>query len=457
MIERTLRALEGAGRREVWSGLDSTGAFAWRMGADELLVATGGWQELLRERGISPGDRVGLDLGRGADLLPAHLAVLAAGACVVPVNRALSPREQERVFERAELACLLRPEDAPEQRSNPKLAPVNPERPALLIFTSGTTGEPKGVPLSMANLEANLAALASTWELSGEDRLLQALPAHHVHGLVLAVYGSARLALPVVMLPRFDAGPALAALADHAITVFMGVPTMYHRMVHAEPAAKLPKMRVFISGSAPLAPRDFTAFRTRFGHEPVERYGLSETLIVSSNPVRGVRRPGTVGQPLPGAELRFATDGEILVRGPSVMRGYWREPERDLDAFEDEYFRTGDLGSHDDAGYLVISGRKKELILVGGSNVTPGEVERALAEETGVDELAVAGIPDPDRGEVVAAFVVPRTGTDPRDLEGRLRERAEERLAAYKRPRLYRFLPELPRNAMGKLDRKRLP
>jgi len=359
---------------------------------------------------------------------------------------------------RAEIAATLAAADERAGAvSAPRLKPADRDAPALLIFTSGTTGDPKGVPLSRANLAANLSALAETWRLGDGERLLHALPAHHVHGLVLALYGSLRAGMPVFLMPRFDAAVALRALADHEIAVFMGVPTMYHRMVRAEAVPeRFPAMRLFVSGSAPLSELDFAEFEQRFGFAPVERYGLSETLIVSSNPLDGARIPGTVGQALPRTDLRLAEDGEIEVRGPGVMKGYWRDPETSADCFRDGFFRTGDLGEWHESGHLRICGRKKELIIVGGSNVLPGEVETALAGEPGVDELAAAGVPDPDRGEIVGAFVVAGTGQDEAELEARLRARAEAQLAAYKRPRLYRFLVELPRNAMGKIDRRAL-
>jgi malonyl-CoA/methylmalonyl-CoA synthetase len=325
-----------------------------------------------------------------------------------------------------------------------------------LIFTSGTTGDPKGVPLTLENLASNLADLEVTWELRAQDRLLHVLPAHHVHGLVLALYGSVRARMTVVLAPRFEPEACLAALASERITVLMGVPTMYHRLARVSAVPALPEMRVFISGSAPLAPDDFALCAQRFGQAPLERYGLSETLIVSSNPLHGERRPGAVGHALPHAEVRLAEDGEIEVRGPSVMAGYWRDESASAGVFRDGFFRTGDLGRRDEAGYLCIAGRKKELIIVGGSNVLPGEVELALAGDPEVEELAAAGVADAERGEVVAAFVVAAPGAEPARIEARLRERADAGLAAYKRPRLYRFLAALPRSTMGKVDRRAL-
>lgn len=456
MIRETLEALDAHASKEVLRGLDASGAQAWRCTGADVLRAVGGWQARLRELGVRAGDRVAIDVPRGPDLLPTHLAALASGACVVPLNPALTAAERARVLQRAEPAALLDAAERPGAPAVPRLAGRDLERPALLMFTSGTTGDPKGVPLSLSNLESNLDGLAATWELREGDRLLHALPAHHVHGLVLALYGAARLAMAIVMHPRFDADRCLESLERDGVTVFMGVPTMYHRMVRAAREPSLRGMRAFISGSAPLAPRDFADFEARFGHAPVERYGLTETMIVTSNPLRGDRRPGTVGLPLPDTEVRLAADGEIEVRGPGVMSGYWRDPAASAAAFDGGFFRTGDLGRRDAAGYLCISGRKKELIIVGGTNVLPGEVERALGEESGVEELAAAGLPDPDRGEVVVAWVVPGPAEDHAALESRLRARAEAELAPYKRPRAYRFVGELPRNAMGKVDRRAL-
>jgi malonyl-CoA/methylmalonyl-CoA synthetase len=456
VLRRILESLESAGDREAMCGLDARGAPAWTRSGRELLGAIGGFQAALRARGVGAGDRVALDVPRGPDLLPAHVAALALGAAVVPINPALTADERRRVTERADLSGLLGPHDPAGPPGAPELAAREAQAPGLLIFTSGTTGEPKGVPLSEAALEANLADLATVWGITEADRLLHALPAHHVHGLVLALYGSLRAGAHVTLLERFDAELTLAALARERCTLFMGVPTMFHRMVGAETRVDLPDMRLFVSGSAPLAAEDFAGFERRFGQAPLERYGLTETLIVSSNPLVGERRPGAVGFPLPHAEVRLAEDGEIEVRGPAVMRGYWRAPDETRAAMRDGFFCTGDLGRFDEDGYLIVSGRKKELILVGGSNVAPGEVERALAGDPAVEELAAAGVPDADRGERVALFIVLRAGEDPAKAETRLRNTAERALARYKRPAEYHFLSALPRNAMGKLDRRAL-
>jgi len=304
-----------------------------------------------------------------------------------------------------------------------------------------------------------------------QDRLLHALPPHHLHGLGLGIYGTLYVGNAAVLLERFDPVVVLRAFASHQISVFMGVPTMYHRMAETAEAdsrdKQLSSMRVFTCGSAPLSPETFRRFQHRFGFTIVERYGLTETAINASNPLRGPCKPGSVGRPLPGIEvgifnaqtkqlLANGETGEIWVRGPNVFSGYWHNPEATTAAFAGNWFRTGDLGAFDADGYLSILGRMKELIIVGGTNVTPGEVEAVLETDTGVAECAVVGVPDPDLGERIAAFIVPRSGEDTPTLEKRLREKAEQNLASYKRPRLYHFLAVIPRNAMGKVERSKL-
>ena len=339
---------------------------------------------------------------------------------------------------------------------------------ALLLFTSGTTGTPKGVGLTHRNLHANLQALlVDMWEMGEDDRLLHALPPHHLHGLGLGLYGTLYSGCSAVLLERFDPAIVLHALDSQRISVFMGVPTMYHRMLDVEGEVSLTSMRLFTCGSAPLSVDTFRRFQARFGFTLVERYGLTETAINTSNPLRGVQKAGSVGLPLPGVEVgvfdpetrRGLTNGhtgEIWVRGPNVFGGYWNDSKATAAAFEDDWFRTGDLGVVSEDGYVSILGRMKELILVGGTNVTPGEVEAVLELESGVHECAVAGLPDPDLGERIAAFIVPCRGQDPAVVEARLRARVEQDLAPYKRPRRYRFIDEIPRNAMGKVERGKL-
>ncbi len=488
--------------RLLFERLDPSGDIAWRQTRGEVSDDAARWMAALRAADVGPGDRVALSLGKSAGLVTAHLAVLGVGACVVPLNPALSAAEIEAVLRQADVALAITNvavlTRAPETRHAmrgpwwvadgdgvpPDTEPLSDvlagfrsgtepragsaDEDALLLFTSGTTGRPKGVGLTHANIAANLhALLVETWRMTEDDRLLHALPPHHLHGLALGLYGTLFTGGAAVLVERFDPAVVLAGLSTQRISVFMGVPTMYHRMVETAGDFALDSVRLCISGSAPLSVETFRRFEARFGHRIVERYGLTETAINTSNPVDGECRAGTVGTALPGVEVGVfdATDhrplphgesGEIRVRGPNVFRGYWRNPAATAAGFHDGWFRTGDLGVLDADGYLTIDGRMKELIIVGGTNVTPGEVEAALEPETGVREVAVAGVPDADLGEKVAAFVVPQDGADPATLEARLRQRVERDLAPYKRPRLYRFLDEIPRNAMGKVERGKL-
>lgn len=496
--------------RVLFEHLAPSGEVTWRQTRGALLTEASLWMAALRGAGVRPGDRVALSLGKATGLVTAHLAILGVGAGVVPLNPALSAVETEAVLKQAEVKLAIttastvsrspeivtavngpwwvatpaeESDDIPQHTialasvlagyqpgAEPHIGPD--DAVALLLFTSGTTGQPKGVGLTHHNIAANLQALLiDTWQMNAEDRLLHALPPHHLHGLGLGLYGTLYVGNAAVLLDRFDPVVVLTALAQHRISVFMGVPTMYHRMVERIPELagdlSYDSMRVFISGSAPLSVETFRRFEEQSGFRIVERYGLTETAINTSNPLDGERRPGTVGLALPGVEvgvfdphtqqqLSPGETGEIWVRGPNVFSGYWNNPQATAAAFCDDWFRTGDLGVLSADNYLSINGRMKELIIVGGTNVTPGEVEAVLETQAGVRECAVAGVPDADLGEKVAAFIVLQADQDMAPLEDRLRKRAEQDLAPYKRPRLYRFLAEIPRNSMGKVERGKL-
>lgn len=489
--------------RVVLERLEPNGQVTWRQTRDALQNEASRWMAALLAAGVGPGDRVALSLGKSSGLVTAHLAVLGVGAGVVPLNPALTSRETEAVLEKAEAKLAIThaetvarspqitstvrgpwwivgpEEELPfETESIDEVLAVHQAGPepierkaddlALLLFTSGTTGTPKGVGLTHGNLRANLQALlVDTWEMSENDRLLHALPPHHLHGLGLGLYGTLYVGNAAVFLERFDPAVVLRAFGPQRISVFMGVPTMYHRMLDVEGNFDLTSIRVLTCGSAPLSPETFRRFQDRFGFTLIERYGLTETAINTSNPLHGEQKPGSVGLPLPGVEvgifdpqsqqrLAHGETGEIWVRGPNVFGGYWNNVEATASAFSGDWFRTGDLGAFSHDGYLSILGRIKELIIVGGTNVTPGEVEAVFETDAGVAECAVAGLPDPDLGERIAVFIVPRPGVDAAALEQRLRAKAETDLAPYKRPRLYRFLDAIPRNAMGKVERGKL-
>jgi malonyl-CoA/methylmalonyl-CoA synthetase len=328
---------------------------------------------------------------------------------------------------------------------------------AAILYTSGTTGRSKGAMLSHANLRSNAEALANAWGFTAADRLLHALPIYHVHGLFISLHCTLMSGSEALWLSKFDASAVLRHLPE--ATVLMGVPTYYTRLLersdftrqHAE------RIRLFVSGSAPLLPATFDAFEARTGHRILERYGMTETGINTSNPLQGDRVPGTVGLPLPGTELRVTGEtGMIEVRGPNVFGGYWRQPEKTTAEFtSDGFFRTGDLGHIDERGYVHISGRAKDLVITGGFNVYPKELELLLDGQSGVGESAVFGVPHPDFGEAVVAVLVPASKNTTLD-EAALIAFAKSQVAAFKVPKRIFVLDELPRNAMGKVQKNLL-
>ena len=288
---------------------------------------------------------------------------------------------------------------------------AGPDDPALICYTSGTTGDPKGAVLRHRNLLAATEALRIAWGWGTDDRLIHCLPLFHAHGLCVGVYGTLSAGASAVLLAGFDPVAVAEAARTERASLFFGVPTMYHRLIRSGRASDLRRLRLVVSGSAPL-PADLHAeVSAAAGSAVLERYGMTETLMNTSNPLAGDRRPGTVGFPLPGVEIQFGADDEILVRGPNVFDGYWERPSADDDAFVSatdggsRWFRTGDVGV-DDGGYLVIRGRSKELIISGGFNVYPAEVEDVLAAHPGVAEVAVTGTPSTEWGEVVTAWIV---------------------------------------------------
>ncbi len=433
----------------------------------------------LQAAGLEAGQRVVWSTGSSVDALVAHVGALRAGLVVVPANTAYSARELAHIVTdvRASAAVVDRPEqadwvrdaargplvvtgpalDLPDADPGP-LDRSGPDDPALICFTSGTTGAPKGAVLRHRNLLAGTESVVRAWRMTPEDRLVHCLPIFHAHGLVVGAYGTMAAGGSAVLLAGFSPDGVADAARDHRASLFFGVPTMYHRLVASGRAGDLAPLRLCVSGSAPLPPGLHAAATAAIGSVVLERYGMTETLMNTSNPYAGERRAGTVGFALPGVEVAFDDAGVVLLRGPNVFDGYFGREAATAEAFRDlgdgggPWFATGDLGSDDD-GYLVIRGRTTELIISGGFNVYPTEVEDVLAGCPGVAEVAVTGTPSDEWGETVTAWVVP-DGTAP-SLDD-LRAHCAGTLAPYKQPRLVRVVDALPRNALGKVVRSQL-
>jgi len=426
-----------------------------------------GLADTLRARGVRPGDRVAMQMEKSPFAVLLYLACLRSGAIFVPMNTAYTEVEVAHLVADAEPALVVR--DAGEfgevrgdvfEDVDPK-----PDDVAAILYTSGTTGRPKGAKLTHRNLASNAAALHKAWGFRPDDVLLHALPVFHAHGLFVAINCTLANGTPMIFLPRFDAGVVIESLPR--ATVFMGVPTFYTRLLADARfnADACTSMRLFISGSAPLLASTHDEFRVRTGHAVLERYGMTETTMITSNPLDGHRRPGSVGPPLPGVEVRVTNEqgaalaagevGGVEVRGPNVFVGYWKRPELSATEFTpDGFFRTGDLGCFDEDGYLRIVGRSKDLVISGGLNVYPIEVEEVIDAIDGVLESAVIGVADHDFGEAVVAIVVAEPG---KTIDGEsVRTLSRERLAAFKVPKRVHVVDALPRNAMGKVEKARL-
>ena len=448
----------------------------------------------LAAQGVAPGDRVAAQIEKSPEGLMLYLGTVMAGGVFLPLNTAYTAGEIEYFLGDAEpavMVCDPASRDAVAKvagaakvltlgadgqgtlREATDAAPDgfapaarDAHDLAAILYTSGTTGRSKGAMLTHANLVSNAEALAEIWRFSAEDRLLHALPIYHTHGLFVACNTAMRAGASLIFLPKFDAAAVLRAMPD--ATVMMGVPTFYTRLLdRADFTAEAAKgMRLFTSGSAPLLEETHRAWRERTGHAILERYGMTETNMNTSNPYDGERRAGTVGFPLPGVALRIADPetgadlgrqaiGMIEVKGPNVFKGYWRMPEKTQAEFRDDgYFITGDLGEIDADGYVHIVGRGKDLVISGGFNVYPKEVELEIDAIDGVLESAVVGLPHRDFGEGVAAVIVPQPGTE-------LSEKAvlaalDGKLAKFKLPKRVLFVDELPRNTMGKVQKAAL-
>jgi malonyl-CoA/methylmalonyl-CoA synthetase len=449
----------------------------------EFLERTSDAAGRLAAAGLVAGDRVLVSGPSSLDLAVAHVACLRLGLVVVPVNGAYTGAELAHIVADCRPTAALVDHDGwadllpglddglivattavdMPDGPTPPLDGSAPGDPAIIGYTSGTTGAPKGAVLTQANLLAGAESVCLAWRWTMADRLLLCLPLFHMHGLGVGLHGTLLAGGSAVLQPGFAPDRVLDGIAEHGCTMFFGVPTMYHRLVDHERVAELGRLRLCVAGSAPLSP----ALHARFadvGVSVLERYGMTETVMLVSNPYDGERRAGSVGFPLPGVDLRLDPDtSEILVRGPNVFGGYWERPDTTAGAFTaDEgddggaaWFRTGDLGSVDDDGYVTITGRAKELIITGGLNVFPAEVDEALAAHPSVAEVAVAGAPSEEWGEEVVAFVVAAEGHACPTTDD-LRDFARDRLAPHKLPRRVVPVDALPRNALGKVLRHEL-
>ena len=435
------------------------------------VTRAGAW---LTRHGLTRGDRVALQLDKGLAFVLLHLACLGRGLVSVPVNPRATERERDALLADCGAALhvtgLPADHDFADAPDGPPAAPPAPDELACLVYTSGTTGRPKGVRLLHRHLAANTRALVEAWRVTADDRLLHVLPVFHVHGLFVALT-TTLVAGGRVSFAAFEPAATWDALRSGGLTVFMAVPTLYHRLVEHAVAhgldARLPDaLRLCTSGSAPLRPDVAEAFQALTGRRLLERYGMTEVGMAASQPYDGPRKEGSVGPALPGVGLRVVgpeggaplpagTRGEVQITGHSVCDGYWDRPEATAALFTaDGWLRSGDLGHLDADGHLHLAGRLKELVISGGFNITPREVEAVLETHPDIAEVAVCGLPDPDLGEVVAAGVVPRPGTAP-EAEA-LRDWAREKLSAYKLPRRVLVLDELPRTPLGKVQKAEL-
>ncbi|MBA4265450.1 MAG: malonyl-CoA synthase [Comamonadaceae bacterium] len=474
--------------------------YSWR----DLDQATAMVANLLASLDLPKGARIAVQVEKSVEALILYLATLRAGYVFLPLNTAYRSAEIEYFIGNAEPAVVVCSpanfgwvskiafnagtrhvftlDDARQgsllQRAAHHSAEHTPavcagDDLAVIIYTSGTTGRSKGAMLTHGNILSNAQVLREYWCWQPDDVLIHALPIFHVHGLFVAIHGALINGSPMLWLNKFDPADVVALLPR--ATVFMGVPTLYVRML-AEPAltrAQTAHMRLFVSGSAPLLIETFKAWEERTGHTILERYGMSETVMLTSNPCgpdarhggQSERRGGTVGFPLPGVTLKVAGDagqplpageiGSIQVKGPNIFKGYWRMPEKTAEEFTaDGFFKTGDVGRVDERGYVTIVGRSKDLIISGGYNVYPAEIEACINDMPGVAESAVVGVPHPDFGEVGVAVVTAKPGVHLDDAA--IIAALKTQLANFKIPKHCSVVPELPRNTMGKVQKNLL-
>ena len=468
---------------------------------DRLVLQTMGY---LQNLSLQPGDRVALQLPKSLEFILLHLATIRLGAITLPLNLAYPPDEVKYFLEDSGAKLFFASElikeknqaalaELPELQECIFLNPAEPNQfdslisdlpqfstyqlpsshsnsddTAVIIYTSGTTGRPKGAEITHGNLSSNLQSLHEAWGWQPQDVLLHVLPIFHVHGLFVALHGALHAGATTLLMREFDARRALQMMANGESTVFMAVPTIHQRLLDVPDADRydLSKMRLITSGSDRLSDEVFTGFQQTFGYTLLERYGMTETGMNCSNPLHGERRLGSVGLPLAGVQVRVvdAEEGQVLpageigdvqLRGPNVFKGYWKQPLKTAESFtQDGWFKTGDLGFLEADGYLTLCGRSKDLIISGGLNIYPPEVERVLAGHPAVAACAVIGCPDREWGERVTGVVVLNQGEAVTGEE--LIRFCREELAPYKSPKAIVFRESLPRNAMGKIQKAEL-
>jgi malonyl-CoA/methylmalonyl-CoA synthetase len=452
----------------------------------------------LQNLGLQPGDRVAVQLSKCLEFILMHMATVRLGGITLPLNLAYPPEELKyfladsgaKLFfaldaNKRKIQSIL--PDLPDLQECIFLDPADPDQfsaltanelplvsdhpiaalhdTAIIIYTSGTTGRPKGAEITHGNLESNLQALHKIWGWQPDDILLHVLPIFHVHGLFVALHGALHAGATALLMREFDPYGTLKNLVERKCTLFMAVPTIHRRLLDVPDAKsfELSHIRLITSGSDRLPDEVFKGFQDTFGHTLLERYGMTETGMNCSNPLNDERRIGSVGHPLPGVEVRIVESesretlpdgeiGELEIRGPNVFKGYWGRPDKTTESFSiDGWFKTGDLGFREKDGYITLCGRSKDLIISGGLNIYPPEVERVLVEHPAVDTCAVIGCPDEEWGERVKAVVVLNRGEKVTETD--LIAFCRDRLAPYKSPKSIVFHVNLPRNAMGKVQK----
>ena len=475
---------------------ETPGAPAFCMSYGDLVRLTAQYANALRKLGVQPGDRVCIQVEKSASNVALFLAVLKVGAIANPLNTAYTLTEMAFFMADAEPSLVVVAPDqyaaitemaqeygvkavetldsagqgsladrAAVEPTEAASAPRSADDTACIIYTSGTTGLPKGAMITHGNVSSNIHALWQVWHFQPGDVLLHLLPIYHVHGLFVAMGVALYNGSAMIWLPKPDFDQIITALPR--ATVMMGVPTHYSRLLDRPELNRelTAHMRLFTAGSAPLLASTHEAFEARTGHSILERYGMTEAGMIASNPYDGERIPGTVGYPLPGVSVRIADGqgaplpagevGMVEVKGPNVFKGYWRRPEKTAEDFrEDRYFITGDQGVLSEDGRLSIVGREKDMIISGGLNIYPKEVERALDGFDGIGESAVIGVPHPDFGEGVVAVATRAGEQAPEEQE--IIAALTTRLAKFKVPKRVMYVDELPRNAMGKVQKTEL-